>query len=148
MKALSVRQPWAGAILTRGKSPENRSKPTKHRGPLLIHAPQTVEGSWAFDAVAEFSHGQEVPVLGAPRAGVAWEVGALVGVVDVVGCHPASSCDTGDGLCTLWAQAGQFHWELADPRTFVKPIWCMGRLGLWTPDDHTMRKVREVLGGR
>lgn len=39
MKALSIRQPWAEAILNLGKRVENRSWQTCHyRGPLLIHA--------------------------------------------------------------------------------------------------------------
>lgn len=39
MKALSIRQPWAWAILNAGKRVENRSWQACHyRGPLLIHA--------------------------------------------------------------------------------------------------------------
>jgi len=37
MKALSIRQPWAWAILY-GKDIENRTWPTRQRGPFLIHA--------------------------------------------------------------------------------------------------------------
>lgn len=38
MKAISVRQPWADAILHFGKRIENRTWNTRYRGPLLIHA--------------------------------------------------------------------------------------------------------------
>lgn len=40
MKALSIRQPWAWAILNAGKRTENREwkYPAKYRGPVLIHA--------------------------------------------------------------------------------------------------------------
>jgi len=38
VKALSVRQPWAWAILYAGKRIENRTWSTNYRGPLLIHA--------------------------------------------------------------------------------------------------------------
>lgn len=45
MKAISIRQPWAWAILHAGKRIENRARgdgrmpsPCRHRGPLLIHA--------------------------------------------------------------------------------------------------------------
>lgn len=40
MKALSIRQPWAWAILNAGKRIENRDwrGPPSYRGPLLIHA--------------------------------------------------------------------------------------------------------------
>lgn len=38
MKALSIRQPWAWAIIHAGKDIENRTWFTKYRGPVLIHA--------------------------------------------------------------------------------------------------------------
>lgn len=38
MKALSIRQPWAWAILHAGKNIENRDWPTRFCGPVLIHA--------------------------------------------------------------------------------------------------------------
>lgn len=38
MKALSIRQPWAWAILAAGKDIENRDWSTGFRGPVLIHA--------------------------------------------------------------------------------------------------------------
>ncbi len=38
MKALSVRQPFAWAIVHGGKDVENRSWATSYRGPVLIHA--------------------------------------------------------------------------------------------------------------
>lgn len=37
MLAVSVRQPWAHAIIHMGKSIENRTWTPKYRGPLLIH---------------------------------------------------------------------------------------------------------------
>lgn len=37
MKALSLKQPWAEAILFLGKDIENRVWSTHHRGPLVIH---------------------------------------------------------------------------------------------------------------
>jgi len=37
-RALSIRQPWAYAILHLGKDIENRPWRTNFRGPLLIHA--------------------------------------------------------------------------------------------------------------
>jgi len=38
MKALTIRQPWAHAIMHLGKDVENRVWRTHYRGPLLIHA--------------------------------------------------------------------------------------------------------------
>ena len=38
MKALTIRQPWADAIVHGTKRTENRTWKTTHRGPVLIHA--------------------------------------------------------------------------------------------------------------
>ena len=38
MKALSIRQPWAGLIVNGHKDIENRSWPTRFRGEFLVHA--------------------------------------------------------------------------------------------------------------
>ncbi|RCJ19276.1 hypothetical protein A6770_31970 [Nostoc minutum NIES-26] len=38
MKALSVRQPWAWAIIYASKDIENRGWPIYYRGDILIHA--------------------------------------------------------------------------------------------------------------
>jgi hypothetical protein len=42
MKALSIRQPWAWAIIAAGKDIENRSWPTRYRGPVLIHTSKSM----------------------------------------------------------------------------------------------------------
>jgi hypothetical protein len=41
--ALSLRQPWADLIVNGIKNIENRSRPTRFRGRLLIHASKKVE---------------------------------------------------------------------------------------------------------
>lgn len=43
MMAISIRQPWAWAILHGGKDVENRVWPTKYRGSILIHAAKRYE---------------------------------------------------------------------------------------------------------
>ena len=45
MRCLTVRQPWAYAIMHLGKDVENRARNIvgKYRGPLLIHVSLTVE---------------------------------------------------------------------------------------------------------
>lgn len=43
MKAISIRQPWAWCIIAGYKDIENRTWPTKYRGRILIHAPQTID---------------------------------------------------------------------------------------------------------
>ena len=69
MYALSIRQPYAAAILAGLKRNEHRSWPTTHRGPLLIHAALSRGG---------LSDLWEHPAL---------RRGALLGTVDAVGCE-------------------------------------------------------------
>lgn len=141
MKALTVRQPYAGAILDRGKNVENRKQLWSYRGPLLIHSAHRLADATAFTEVEHITH-TVVPTLGIPRAGVAWEVGAIIGAVDLVGAHRSTDCSNG---CSPWAHDGHVHLELARPRILTRPVPCNGQLGLWTPDDFTAGKAREAL---
>lgn len=96
MKALSVRQPWAWAILHAGKAHENRTWTARYRGPLLIHASATMTE----EDVADFTDALEAD----PRLRAAVDaaggitvrqlrtmMGGLVGVVEVVDCVRESS---------------------------------------------------------
>ena len=69
MKALSIRQPWAWAIIHAGKDVENRPWGTRYRGPLLIHASKTLDQEGR--AWIETVLGIEVPPV-LPRGGVCW----------------------------------------------------------------------------
>ena len=48
--ALSIRQPWAWAIINAGKDIENRSWPTKQRGLICIHADKGMTNREWYDA--------------------------------------------------------------------------------------------------
>src|SRR5580704_17656926 len=85
MKALSIHQPWAWAILHAGKTVENRTWPTRYRGPLLIHASKARS---SYDRGAQIDWAQAYGVASPPWEGLV--VGALVGVVDLVECLRAS----------------------------------------------------------
>jgi ASCH domain len=106
-KVLTVRQPWASAIIYAGKDVENRSWPTKHRGRLYIHAGMTRE---ADDILPP---GTPVPQ------------GAIIGYVTVTGCVRDSA--------SPWAIPGNWHWLLTDPVPLPEPIPARGRLSLWQP---------------
>ncbi len=98
MKALSIKQPWAHAILHAGKDIENRTWRTTYRGPLLIHA--SARPDLAVRGMIESQHGILIPA-DAPTGGI-------VGVVDLIDCvqgHPSA-----------WAMPGHWHWIVANPR--------------------------------
>ena len=142
MRALNVQQPWAWSIF-HGKLTENRTQLWSYRGPLAIHAgarwsdrgEQSGLVRTAFeDAHPEFKTGIRAGQL--PR----WPfiMGEVLGVVDLVDCHPDAGC------CKPWGESAYVehggrqrrritHLVLKNPRLLAEPIPCKGALGLWTP---------------
>jgi hypothetical protein len=129
VKCLSVRPPWAWALVFGGKTVENRTARTAHRGPLLIHAAKTVE------VLDRWPTGDLVPFAAYERAG------HVLGLVDVVGCVRFARVMVAQELRSdPWAQ-GPWCWRVARPRP-VEPFRWRGLPGLFdVPDD----LVRELL---
>lgn len=145
-KALTVKQPWAWAIVLGGKDVENRSRKINYRGPLYIHAGQGyAPEAEAFPAIQE-AWPRAARALPAERGHMGplrknslfLDYGQVIGRTIVVGCHHADHCRTehGDGTvtyCSPWAMADHYHWEL-DPETSTpidEPFAAVGKLGLW-----------------
>lgn len=127
MRALTVRQPWADAIVFGDKTVENRTWATSWRGPLLIHAATQLDRDGRHDLC---------------NTGCQHPLGVALGIVAVVDCHPATHCydPATDRCCSLWANASGWHWVLDNPRPLPTPIrlsevGLTGRLGLWTFPD-------------
>lgn len=126
MKTLSVRQPWAEWILhgceTRfGGNPvkdvENRTWPTKYKGPLLIHASKTFDrmvGAQDLSFIRE-------PVIPKPDDCIR---GAIVGIVELIKCER--------NYPSPWYQ-GEWAWVLDNAEHFP-PVPYKGRLGLFEVD--------------
>lgn len=121
MKALTVKQPWAAAIMQWGKDVENRSRPTTYRGQLYIHAGK------AWDKEAPESIFKLTGIL--PIASL--DHGMVVGTVDITDCHHANDCGDTAGFCSGWAMDGYYHWVLANPRLLACPFPEKGKLGIW-----------------
>ena len=122
MKVLTVKQPWAWAILWAGKDIENRSWATNFRGPLLIHSSKTVSRT-EFERSAEFirSLGAEVPSF----AELQPQMGMVLGSVTLRDC-----VDSADS--PWWI--GRVGWQLTNPHPWANPVPCSGKLGLWEFD--------------
>lgn len=141
LRAITVRQPWAWAIVHGGKDVENRSRNIAggYRGAVAIHAAKAVSVSGYNDlnvlaAMVADAKGRTL------TDGVRGVLGAIVGVVDLVDVHrcPNPECDDPWGtppvpICSDWAQQGHHHLTLANPRPLAHPIPAKGRLGLWIP---------------
>ena len=106
MKALSVLQPWAWAIVHGPKRIENRTWATRHRGPLLIHAGK---GRQLLPKRSEPGRQLCLPDgTGVPVDELSF--GGVIGVVDVVDCVPVA-----DVKDDPFAE-GPWCWVLENPR--------------------------------
>lgn len=135
MKALTVRHPWAWAIIHGGKDVENRSRPTKYRGLLHIHAGKAMDfDAFTFPAL----EAAEERYLWKGVAGVFGELnqidlstcGDVIGTVEVTGCHDWRECGPGEGMCSAWAMEDYYHWELSNPQP-IETYAATGKLGIW-----------------
>ncbi|MEV0449856.1 hypothetical protein [Streptomyces sp. NPDC050600] len=127
MRALTIRQPYADAIIWGGKRTENRVRALSafHLGAtVLIHA-------------AKATHASEVSAsdLGLDTAPGAR--GAIIGTAVLDACHQASA----EGCCAPWGMLGFWHWTLRDVRSLPRPVEAAGRLGLWVPAEEVVRNV-------
>lgn len=111
MKAISLWQPWAWAILHAGKDVENRTWQTHYRGQLLLHAAQrkpTAVEMRRFSDLLFFIYEDD----SAKAARLVIEAcnarrGGIVGRVDIVGCRR--------GVESPWAFDDQYQWIVENP---------------------------------
>ena len=116
MKALSIRPQWAHAILHLGKDIENRSWSTTYRGPLLIHAGQTMTRADYADFVNILEGKRIVPP---DRSEI--RCGGIIGIVDLYGIT--------EKRASPWF-TGKVGWRLRNPKPLPFKPW-KGRLGLF-----------------
>lgn len=126
MKALTVRQPMAHAIMHLHKNIENHSCHIHYRGSLLIHAGAYREHH-PREVLAEY---MKRPPTEEKLADL--PLGCILGVVMLVDCVQNSK--------SRWANEGAWHWVLKDVRR-IKPVACKGWLNLWTPSPSVKRKL-------
>ncbi|WP_193596104.1 hypothetical protein [Microbacterium sp. YJN-G] len=157
MRILTVRQPWAWAIIHGGKDVENRVRNIAggYRGPVAIHVAQQVDltafsgQSAALTAAATAFNESNTDVL---KSGP-WHAdrGAIIGVVDLVDVHPAEHCwrkpwkSENPGHCSDWAEPDVHHLVLASPRALAEPIPYRGALGLRTLDVETVARIEAAI---
>ena len=156
-KILTVRQPWAWAIAHGGKTTENRSQPTRHRGPVLIHAGKGWSNRGGVDPRV---------VAAAKDAGIGTGVfrelsrydfrfGEVLAVAELVDCHTARATSV-EACCAPWGESfyresggrtvtGVVHLTLDKIRPLPNPVPCRGRLGLTTPPADVVAAVAEQL---
>lgn len=159
MRILTVRQPWAWAIIHGGKDVENRVRNIagSYRGPVAIHVGQEIDTHAiatpsrihpSFREAAErYMAANTDPLAGSPWMGGR---GHIIGVVDLVDVHSPSdalflpAADV-EGVCSPWAEPGAHHLVLANPRELDQPISYRGALGLRGLDNDTTARIMSGL---
>jgi hypothetical protein len=125
MKALTVRQPWAGLLVLGYKNVENRSWSTQHRGPLAIHAASASAApeDWdrALDLLVQVAIDRNH--MGDILDWCRERKGGLIGIVELY--------DVVDDSESPWAMEGTQHWLIAPRRSWPTMRPARGALGLW-----------------
>jgi hypothetical protein len=105
MKIISIRQPWASLIVSGIKDVENRTWPTRYRGPILVHASRRADDITADEFERRFgvSLPSELPL------------GGIVGLTEIVDCvRPHAS---------RWYVPGHHAFVLTNSRPLPFVIW-------------------------
>lgn len=166
MRILTVRQPWAWAIIHGGKDVENRARNIagSYRGPVAIHAGMREDIAArqhpSIQKLAEERWGTTADDLLTGRRD---QFGRVIGVVDLVDVHSASVIGGCGRLrhdcpehgtcrehCSPWALGpapeGWFHHLVfANPRALDEPIPFKGALGLRKLDEDTIARIGAAL---
>lgn len=126
MKALTIREPWASLLAVGAKRVETRGWPTRHRGPLAIHAGRrwTRGEQDAWDDLGWISLRGRRPARG-----------CVVAVAQLVACErmtPELIAEQGrlELSYGLW-EPGRWAWRLEGVVALPEPIAVRGRQGLW-----------------
>lgn len=157
MRILTVRQPWAWAIVHGQKDVENRSRNLvgDYRGPVAIHAGLRADfntESEPLDIARNLWFGVDHEMWDPDESHWPWfdGRGAIIGVVDLVDVHHEGDCwtsgedrgsETEWSMCSPWAQEDAWHLVLTNPRPLPEPIPFKGGLGLRRLDDATTAAV-------
>lgn len=119
MKALSVRQPWADMICTTEKTIEFRSRPTKHRGDLVICS-------------SKYDAGYVIEIDGETKA---LPLGYMLAVTQIIDCRLMTQADTQHAGAPS-AIDGWYAWILAKDVDILIPKPVTGRVNMFhIPDE-------------
>lgn len=129
MQALSVRQPYAGLIVSGLKTIECRLYPTKFRGRLIICSSLT----WA-------AGDYEIP----DDVMWAYPVGCAVGAVDIIGCVPFTADHLEAAAMSEIPDRPAWAWQLANPIEF-DPIPVTGKLGIFNLPDEIADQIKKMI---
>ena len=150
MKALSIKQPYAGLIIAGIKNIENRPWAPKERvGPLAICASAYPDTNKWWETMRVMCRRLHVPF---PEE-LCLVNGAVLGVVD----FNYFVCKTADGMLgtdhptiqveqvTDWWNPDSFGFILENPRPLPQPIPIKGQLGLFDLPEDVLAELQQQL---
>lgn len=160
MRILTVRQPWAWAIIHGGKDVENRVRNVAgdYRGPVAIHVGLTWDGSPYDHPLIRDAHvrvrdeSDGLSLTERDMQQMEPTRGHIIGVVNLYAVHR----DADGGNCcphkpvggpggSPWAEREVWHLCLANPRPLRTPIPFTGALGLRRLDSTTIDLIQKEL---
>jgi hypothetical protein len=124
MKALSIRQPWIDAILSGAKTVEVRARPTRHRGPLYLHASRTFGSAEREQLDRLRGLGHALPDPDPDR------LGAVIGQARLVDCRLMEPDDWTAALAEP-RQGRYWAWILSGAKPLRKPLPVKGQRTLF-----------------
>lgn len=128
LTALSLKQPWAFAILCLGKDVENRTWRSGFRGRVVIHASKTLDPAGVrYLEEAGFAVPEALPH------------GAYVGEVTITECRALAACPS------PWA-FGPWCYLLEQPVCYRAPVAGPGRLGFYPVPEEVAGLIRHQTG--
>ena len=133
MKAITLRQPWAWAIINAGKDIENRNWKTHLRGRVAIHAATGMtrgEYDWTCEYIRAVDRRIKIPAY------EELERGAIIGSVEIVDCVQDSD--------SPWFM-GKYGFILARPRRLGEPVPCKGALSFWNIPQNIGARIKKAI---
>lgn len=139
MKAITVWQPWAGALAAGIKENETRRWATKYRGPIAIHsAMKAIQHTWSNlymddEAREVICRRLELPeIFDGP---VTFPMGCILATAELVDCIKITpeyiATLTPDELALGDYTLGRYAWKLENVKKLPEPIPAKGKQGLW-----------------
>ena len=124
MKALSLKQPWAGLVVEKLKTIETRKWKTSYRGDIIICASPTVDKKVMDYMKKEFPDLLQISTL--------HERGKALGIVCLDDVVPMEEKHEPDALCGVYP--GAYAWILSNIRKYRYFHHAKGQLSLFELD--------------
>ncbi len=134
MRAITLWQPWAHAVIHLGKDVENRPRSLGYVGEIAIHAGLGLDDEWAFDRIHAITGRWLINHDFWP------ERGCIIGMVEIISWHRLQEVKASPWAFGTWCAL------LRNPRPIERPVLVRGYQGTWTVPPDVEQSVLAQLG--